>query len=109
MNETIIQRIKKIIDANNMSITSLSNKLNIVQTTLNRQLSGETSSIPVGTIEAILHYFPDVSAEWLLRGTGEMQLSNNSQPQQENNTPAIINGKFEVDEKGYLRLKFNKI
>ena len=76
MEDAITQRIKKIIDSKGLSISSLSSRLNIVRTTLNRQISGETSSIPVSTIEAILHHFPDISAEWLLRGTGTMEKVN---------------------------------
>lgn len=98
METTIIQRIKKLIDANNMSITSLSKKINIVQTTLNRQLNGDTSSIPIGTIEAILHYFPEISAEWLLRGEGEMMKGANY-------IPKSFDAKIEIDNEGCLKIK----
>lgn len=98
METTVIQRIKKIIDVNGMSITALSKKINIVQTTLNRQLNGDTSSIPVGTIEAILHYFPEVSAEWLLRGEGEMIKGKNS-------IPKSFDAKIEIDNEGCLKIK----
>lgn len=108
MENGIIQRINKLILEYRLSLTTLSKKIGIPQPTLYRQMSGD-STLSLNTIYAILHHFPDISAEWLLRGTGEMQLSDNAQPQQENNSPAIINGKFEVDGKGYLRLKFNKI
>lgn len=108
METSVNERIKIIMEKNNISITSLSKRIGVAQTTLNRQISGE-GNVTLATVCLLLDSFKDISAEWLLRGTGEMQLSNNSQPQQENNSPAIINGKFEVDEKGYLRLKFNKI
>lgn len=54
-----------------ISITALSKAINIPQATLNRQISGN-SSITANTIESILTYFEDLSAEWLLRGKGEM-------------------------------------
>ena len=105
MNTTIIQRVKEIIEKYEMSITSLSGKIGIVQTTLNRQLSGETSSMPVSTIEAILHYFPNVSAEWLLRGEGSMLKSKENI---ERGTTGKICGEIEVDENGYVRIKLLK-
>lgn len=100
METTIIQRIKKLIDANNMSITSLSKKINIVQTTLNRQLNGDTSSIPIGTIEAILHYFPEISAEWLLRGEGAM-IKGDNEAKVESGRKFVVC----VDENGFLKLE----
>lgn len=100
METTIIQRIKKLIDANNMSITSLSKKINIVQTTLNRQLNGDTSSIPIGTIEAILHYFPEISAEWLLRGEGAM-IKGDNEAKVESGRKFVVC----VDKDGYLKLE----
>lgn len=32
-------------------------------------------------IEGFLHVFPDISAEWLLRGEGDMYKSNSGSPQ----------------------------
>ena len=101
METTIIQRIKKLIVANNMSITSLSKKINIVQTTLNRQLNGDTSSIPIGTIEAILHYFPEISAEWLLRGEGEMMKGEDKANGRCDKRKFVVC----VDKNGFLKLE----
>lgn len=98
MKTTITQRIKELIDFKEMSINSFSKKINIVQTTLNRQINGDTSSIPVGTIEAILHYFPEISAEWLLRGEGEMMKGANY-------IPKSFDAKIEIDNEGCLKIK----
>ncbi|OUP32026.1 helix-turn-helix domain-containing protein [Bacteroides sp. An19] len=98
MKTTITQRIKELIDFKEMSINSFSKKINIVQTTLNRQINGDTSSIPVGTIEAILHYFPEISAEWLLRGEGEMIKGKNYMPKS-------FDAKIEIDNEGCLKIK----
>lgn len=102
MNTSINQRIKQVIEKYNISITALSNRIDIVQTTLNRQLSGETSSIPVSTIEAILHYFSDVSAEWLLRGEGSMLKSENGETSNNGGNAKLS---FYVDKNGFLKLK----
>ena len=73
MESGVYQRVKQVIDANGISITKLSIELNIPQTTLNRQVSG-VSTLSSAVVESILAYFPNLSAEWLLRGKGEMYL-----------------------------------
>ncbi len=77
MENSVLERIKKVIDNNGCSITFLSKELGIVQTTLNRQIKGDVQ-LSAYTIEAFLHYFPNLSAEWLLRGKGEMLLSDSA-------------------------------
>ena len=47
----------------------------MAQTTLNTQLRGE-SALSVLVVVKILEIFPDISAEWLLRGEGEMYRYN---------------------------------
>lgn len=44
------------------------------QNTLHDQLHG-TSQVTLKTVMAILEAFPEISAEWLLRGVGEMKLA----------------------------------
>lgn len=44
------------------------------QKRLNRQLS-QGAAITLDTLTRILETYPDVSAEWLLRGTGEMYVT----------------------------------
>ena len=77
MEEFVYQRIKEVIENNGVSITKLSSELGLSQTTLNRQVTG-VSALSSSVIEAILTYFPNLSAEWLLRGKGEMYLQSNS-------------------------------
>lgn len=80
MESTVLQRIKSIIEKSNISITTLSKEFGVVQTTLNRQLKGDVA-LSCSTIEAILHYFEDISAEWLLRGEGSMyRITEDDQP-----------------------------
>jgi len=71
MESVINKRIMTFLKQKGISITALSKAINIPQATLNRQISGN-SSITANTIESILTYFEDLSAEWLLRGKGEM-------------------------------------
>lgn len=50
------------------------------QNTVWDQIKGK-SKISADTITAILAFFPNVSAEWLLRGTGEMYLKEENNPE----------------------------
>lgn len=77
MKDTVNQRVRVLLKQKGISITALSKAINIPQATLNRQISGE-SSMTVNVLESILTYFEDVSAEWLLRGKGEMLFDNNN-------------------------------
>ena len=75
MESLIIQRISSILDHNKVTKQNLANEINMNQTTLGRQLTGE-QALSAKLIEVFLHVFPDISAEWLRRGEGEMYKSN---------------------------------
>lgn len=74
-------RIKEIIAYSGLSDRAFAIKCGIAQNTLNRQLNG-VRELSLTTVNAILNTFENISAEWLLRGTGNMLLSEN-QPQDE--------------------------
>jgi plasmid maintenance system antidote protein VapI len=78
MQSAVAQRIKNFIDSSKWTINSLSKVINVPQMTLNRQISG-VSSISIDTICALLTAFPTLSAEWLLRGIGQMESSEPTQ------------------------------
>ena len=73
MESSVYQRIREFIEDNKISVSKLSGMIGVPQTTLNRQLSG-VGEIPYYTIEQLIAMFPNLSAEWLLRGKGEMYL-----------------------------------
>lgn len=68
---TVAERIKEFLKFKGISVNSFSRKLVMSQTTLNRQFNG-TVTLSVETVKAVLDYFPDMSAEWLMRGIGQM-------------------------------------
>lgn len=69
----ILQRIRDLIEIKGYSINSFSKEIGIAQVTLNNYF--RLNRLPAyETIYAILHTFPDVSAEWLMRGKGEMYI-----------------------------------
>lgn len=70
-------RIKDILKAHGYSVLKLSNGNPSLQVKLNKHINGNTT-ISLETIELILSTFPNVSAEWLLRGTGDMFLDGSS-------------------------------
>ena len=72
MEDTVRERIMSIIKDGNFSINSLSDGDKTLQRRLNRQIN-EGASITFETISSILEKFPDVSAEWLIRGNGNMK------------------------------------
>lgn len=68
----IVQRIKKLVEAKtNGNKKEFATIIGMVQVTFNRYVN-EDRSMSYEVIDAILSAFPEVSAEWLLRGEGEM-------------------------------------
>lgn len=71
MEVTIYQRIKCILEDKSLSVNALSKQINVAQATLNPQLRGDRT-LAANIVEKVLEAFPDVSAEWLMRGVGTM-------------------------------------
>lgn len=71
MKVTIYQRVKLILEDKSISVNALSKQINVAQATLNPQLRGDRT-LAANIVEKILTAFPDVSAEWLMRGIGTM-------------------------------------
>lgn len=67
METSVKQRIKELIDKRSESVYAFAKQINVAQTTLSEYLNnGKKVSFTI--IRAILEAFPDVSADWLLRG-----------------------------------------
>ena len=81
METSVSQRIKFFLKEQRLSVNQLSKLLNLKQNTLNGQLNG-TANLSINTITPLLEAFPDLSAEWLLRGTGPMERTE-AEPDQE--------------------------
>ena len=71
MEEAVRKRLNRLVKESGMSETAFAESVNVVQVTLNRQLSGKRS-ISSDTILSVLLNQKDLSAEWLLRGEGAM-------------------------------------
>ncbi len=77
MEVTIYQRVKLILEDKSISVNALSKQINVAQATLNPQLRGDRT-LAANIVEKILTAFPDVSAEWLMRGIGTMYSNQNA-------------------------------
>lgn len=71
METTIYQRVKLVLEDKSISVNALSKQINVAQATLNPQLRGDRT-LAANIVAKILDAFPDVSAEWLMRGIGTM-------------------------------------
>lgn len=71
MENTVTERFKELIKIKKSSILDFSKQIGIAQTTLNCQLYS-TRGISINVILLTLKTFPEISAEWLLRGEGSM-------------------------------------
>lgn len=71
MEVTIYQRVKLILEDKQLSVNALSKLVEMSQTTLNTQLKGERA-LSANVVAKVLSVFPDVSAEWVMRGVGTM-------------------------------------
>ena len=71
MEKALTKRFKDLIKFKKSSILDFSKQIGIAQTTLNCQLYS-TRGISINVILLTLKTFPEISAEWLLRGEGSM-------------------------------------
>lgn len=71
MEELVKQRIKEILGFYNVSQNKFANGDMAFQKRLSNQLNGKTP-LSFQTCMTILERFPEISAEWLLRGEGSM-------------------------------------
>ncbi len=69
MEGIVAQRIKSVLEENQISIAAFAKRIGMQQVTCNRQLRGD-QAVSLGLLEGFLQEFDNVSAEWLLRGKG---------------------------------------
>lgn len=64
--DAITQRVVEYLSSHNMSETKFAKELGLGQSTLNKQI--RVCGVTTETICLMLERYPDVSAEWLMRG-----------------------------------------
>lgn len=102
MEKRIKERAKQALKDLEISVNELANFRQLTRSTINDQFNGN-SKIGAAALEALLAYRPDLSAEWLLRGTGEMLISSvvptEGQPREHReNTDQIVDANKKVLE-----------
>lgn len=73
MEITVLQRVNYVIDNFGKNKNYFANEIGMSSTTVWRQLKGE-QALSSKLIEGVLTAYSEVSAEWLLRGTGDIRL-----------------------------------
>lgn len=89
IENALTERFKELISAKSASVLDFSRLIGVAQTTLNSQLSS-TKGVSSNVILLTLDTFPDVSAEWLLRGKGEMLIASSPNEKKEEEALAEI-------------------
>lgn len=74
---TICERVTELRYSKHLTETQFANQLGMSQATVNRQLKSDFPSLEL--ISKVLSLFPELSAEWLMRGTGSMELQPTAQ------------------------------
>lgn len=93
MENIVLQRIKTILENKKISKSQFARELEMEQVTVNNQINAKRG-ISFELIFNILNHYSDLSAEWLLRGTGDMFL--------EKNTSAATSTEVTADERQQL-------
>lgn len=99
MEGFVKQRIRDLLVKMNSNPTQLAKKYSLNQKTLNNQINSDVQ-LSASTILLVLEEFNNVSAEWLLRGKGNMLIVEDKENADDLQEFTVI-----VDKNGYLRLK----
>lgn len=101
MKTEVLQRILEVFRQSSISETQFAKRIGVNQKTLNQQFK-EERSLSLETVLSTLRAFEDISAEWLLRGKGNMYNT-------ENNIPDIKTGDMQSVYETVIRDKDEQI
>lgn len=85
----IEERLKAVIAYSGLNDSAFARKIGVQQMTLWRQING-TRKISLETIMAVADAFPEIDANWLLRGNGSMLADNDAQEKRIDNLIDVI-------------------
>lgn len=71
---TVLERLKSFISESGMTPRAFAIKIDFNYSTLNNYLTGRRTTIDLDLINRTISSFENLSAEWLMRGKGEMLL-----------------------------------
>lgn len=104
MEKAILERIKLVMRKYGETKNSLSIKCGMNSSTLGRYINGE-NKITISLVRSILDVHPEVSADWLIQGQGEMMKSISELPTVDVSSEDRIN---ESAELGKITRKYNE-
>ncbi len=97
-----------VLEDKTISINSLAKTINVPQPTVNAQLKGERA-LTARVITGILEAFPDVSADWVMRGIGEMYSRPSNQTAITANEPLLVTDPVQADNESMWKTKYETI
>lgn len=106
--DKLINRIRLIIEYYKISSRAFSISIGFNYTTLNNYLTGRRTTIDSELIEKILNTYTDISAEWLIRGNGNMIIQPSTNEYCFNKIIDIINNSIDNNRRT-IRLLENEI
>ena len=74
MENLVLLRLKEFLSDQNLSVNSFSKKIGMGQVTVNHYFLG-SRKLSFELVYKTLDSFPELSAEWLMRGNGDMYKS----------------------------------
>lgn len=104
MENTVLQRIRSLIDYYHLSDRKFSERIGLPQTTVS-SLFKRGNEPNISIVNAILSEFKDVSMEWLLTGEGSMLKSAPIPSQQIQNRDGIVAGGSMIVPSHYAQQK----
>lgn len=73
---TVLERLKLFISESGLTPRAFAIKIDFNYSTLNNYLTGRRATIDLDLIDKTISSFENLSAEWLMRGKGEMLLTS---------------------------------
>lgn len=73
---TVLERLKLFISESGLTPRAFAIKIDFNYSTLNNYLTGRRTTIDLDLIDKTISSFENLSAEWLMRGKGEMLLTS---------------------------------
>lgn len=98
----ILQRIMELVKSKAKSKREFAALIGLEQVTFNNYMIGKRG-LSYEVIDAILRTFPDVSAEWLMRGIGDMIKNENAN--ETIHKSEKYDAEVQIGEDGYLKIK----
>ena len=104
METNVCDRIQMILEEKRYSVRQLSQMIGMNATTIGRQLKGD-QGVSLTLLQGVLGSFGDISAEWLMRGVGDMHIAGGIQMTDVASDEVMaLKAKYEELEKRYCQL-----